>query len=105
MTSAAAVWRPAAGETSKKIGVASEVTALSLKSGTGAATVALHDVTDASQANQNTVKWVLDAAIGGNDNQSFASPIIFTRGIVAVVEQGDGNNLALCVAAKKYSAS
>jgi hypothetical protein len=65
------------------------VTALSLKSGKGAATISIYDASDSTGATPTNLKWVLDAAAAGNDNQPFPSPIIFRKGIFAVCEQCD----------------
>lgn len=105
MTSEPAVWKPSAAEPSKKIGGPNEVTALSLKSGKGASTVSLYDASDSSGAILANLKWVLDAATTGNDNQSFPSPIIFRKGIFAVCEIGLDFDPILCVAVRKYSGS
>lgn len=103
MGSDTAIWKPVDTETSKKIGGPSEVSALSLKGG-GAAYVAIYDATDSAGAIPANLKWILDTAAAGNDNQSFDSPIIFRKGIFAVCEQGINFNPVLCVATQRYAA-
>jgi hypothetical protein len=103
MTSDTAVWKPSATETQKKVSGPNEVTALSLKSGAGPAVISIYDATDVTGVNDTNLKWVLDSAAAGNDNQSFLSPIIFRKGIFAVCEQGPNFNPIFCLAARKYA--
>lgn len=105
ISSDTAVWKPSTGETSKKIGGPNEVTALSLKSGGAAATVSIYDAADQAGATESNLKWVLDAAAPGNDNQSFNSPLIFKKGIFAVCDQGNNFNPILCVSTNRYAAA
>lgn len=105
MTAEPAIWKPTTDEPAKKIGGPNEVTALSLKSGGGSAVISIYDSADSGGATPTNLKWVLDSATTGNDNQSFPDPIIFRKGMYAVCEQGLNFNPILCVAVRKYSGS
>lgn len=100
-----AVWRvPATGLAEAKLAGPCEISGLSLKGGSGAGLISLYDGTDASAKNDTNLKWVLDASISGVDNQPFPLPIVFKKGIYAVCEQGQANNVILCFCATNYLA-
>lgn len=91
------VWR-SAGELFKVMATGTvEVAALSLKSGSGAATCAVYDAADLANATPSTLKWMLDCSNVGQDNQIFATPLLFNKGVVAVLEQGADTSAILCV--------
>ena len=93
------VWEPdLEGVVAKQIASSGrEVTALKLSSGAGAAFISLYD-SNMGAADLTHKRWVLDASTEDNDAQIFTSPIVFKKGIYAVLEQGTGNNPKLCIA-------
>jgi len=102
MGSTSIVWKPAAGETSKLLTSSCEVGILKLAAGGGAAFVSIYDCKEIEGATPNSLKWVLDASTTDVDSQSFPDGLAFSKGVFAVVEQGGGTNLAVCVAARRY---
>lgn len=103
MVSNSGIWQPTTEEVSKKIAGSCEVTALALKAGGGAAVISLYDGNSTQDVTLANKKWVLDASTSDSDNQSFASPIIFKKGVFAVCEQGMNVNPILCIATRKYT--
>ena len=97
------VWKPSAGTPDQKIQGAVEITALKLAAGGGAAVVSIYDSSNLLGCNDNSLRWVLDASTTDVDSQVFCSPLIFTKGVYAICEQGIGFNPILCVAAAKYA--
>lgn len=92
------VWKPTADEPAKKLANGCEITTLKLSSGSGAAFVSFYDGESASDATPANLKWVLDCSSTDNDAQVFSNPLIFTRGVYAVCEQGVGHNPVVCIA-------
>lgn len=91
------IWR-STGETSKVMATGSiEVSALSLKSGSGAATCIIYDASSLADATPTRAKWALDTSQVGQDNQPFPTPLYFKFGLVAVLETGADTNAILCV--------
>jgi|CXWL01.1.fsa_nt_gi hypothetical protein len=103
MASNPGVWRQNTGETSKKLANSCEVTYLKLSCGGGSAVAAVYDAQDSSGAVPANLKWLLDVGQQGNDNCEFDSGLNFTRGVFVVLEQGDGFNPVVCMAAKPTS--
>lgn len=97
-------WKPTGSGDSKKLQGSCEITHLSLKAGNGAAVVYIYDCTDSNGANEDSLKWVLDAATTVPDNEDFSSPIAFKKGVFAVCDQGASPaNPVLCYAARLYA--
>jgi hypothetical protein len=93
------IWKPGATDTTKQIAtVSKEVTAMKLIGSGGSAVVALYDTRN-RETDDNHLRWVLDASTTYNDTQSFPNPLVFEKGIYAVLEQGVGTNPILCMAA------
>lgn len=104
MQSLSAVWKPTSQEPQKKLADSCEISHVSLKGGAGAAVVSLYDGQDASCLNdQGNLKWVSDASAATPDNDDFAHPIVFRKGVFAVCEQGIGSNPIFCYAKAKYT--
>lgn len=80
----------------KKVAGPCEVSHLKLVSG-GAASMAIYDALSAADATPSRLKWVLDCASTTIDDNDFANPIAFQRGVYAVLEQGGGFNPVLCI--------
>jgi hypothetical protein len=99
------VWKPTPTETEKLVQGSCEVSALKLAAGGGAAVVSIYDAKNSIEANENALRWVLDASTTDNDAQSFCAPLVFKKGVYAKCEQGEGQNSILCVAAINYLAN
>lgn len=98
-----AVWKPSTSEVRKQLAGSCEISALSLKSG-GPVAVSFYDGVDQTAETPANLKWVLEVSSVGNDNQNFSLPIIFKKGMWAVVEQGVDQNPIVCFAAANYVA-
>lgn len=96
------VWLPTPTESSKLLQTGCEVTALSLKAGGGPVHVSLYDCKDSNGANPNALRWTLDAAQQDTDSETFASPLIFRKGLFAVCDEGLDFNAQVCYASLKY---
>lgn len=95
-------WKPdqaqGGAETKRQLSASGrEVFKLSLKAGAGAAVVAFYDAQTEGDANPSNQRWVLDASTTSNDNELFANPLRFEKGIFAVLEQGSGFNPVVCI--------
>jgi len=92
------VWNPdVEGSTSKTIASSSiEVTHLKLVASGGSAHVDLYD--NNSSANPTDLVWSMDASTTANDDNDFANPLLFKKGIFAVLTQGSGFNPQLSLA-------
>lgn len=95
-------WKPSSSERAKKLADSCEVTNLSLKSGSGAAAVAIYDGTSDQDAIPANLKWFLDASTQDADNEIFEG-LVFTKGIYAVCEQGYDFSPVVCFAANRYN--
>jgi len=91
------VWRPGVGETEKKVAGPCEVSALKLAASGGAAAIAIYDAATSAQASPSNLKWFLDASTADVDSQVFVSPLVFQKGVYAIVEQGANLNPVLCI--------
>lgn len=97
------IWDPdSEGNTSKVIATSSrEVTAFKLITAeAGSGLVFLYD---SATANATDLRWVMDAAADNADAQVFSSPLVFSKGIYAVLEQGANQRVILSVAVIKYT--
>jgi hypothetical protein len=95
-----AIWRPdSEGSTTKQLVSSSvEVGSFKLTSGSLSAFVSLYDSNQTSgQPNANDLRWALDTSTTGSDAEEFTYPLLFTKGIYAVLEQGSGGNPILCM--------
>ena len=94
----ATVWNPdVEGSTSKTIASSSvEVSHLKLVASGGSAHVDLYD--NNSSANPTDLVWSMDASTTANDDNSFPNPLLFRKGIFAVLTQGSGFNPQLSIA-------
>ena len=92
------VWDPdTEGNTAKVIATSSqEVTALKAVSAKGVA--GLIFLYDSGTANATDLRWVMDIPSGSPDIQTFSYPLVFKKGIYAVMEQGQNQRIILSVA-------
>ena len=92
------VWNPdLEGVTSKKIASSSvEVSHLKLVASGGSAHVDLYN--NATTNNPTDLVWAMDASTTTNDDNDFANPLLFSKGIFAVLTQGAGFNAQLSIA-------
>ena len=92
------VWNPDLGGPTSKIVASSsvEVSHLKLVASGGAAHIDLYN--NATTNNPTDLVWSLDASTTANDDNDFANPLLFSKGIFAVLTQGSGFNPQLCVA-------
>lgn len=94
-----AIWRPdVEGVTAKKLAGPCEVSFLKLIAGGGAAYVELYDTLSTSPSSTEMV-WAMDASTSDDDVDAFPSPLVFKKGMYAVLTQGSGFNPVLCLAA------
>lgn len=96
------VWKPTSETPDKMLQGSSEVTAAKLAAGGGAAVVSLYDAKNLSECNPNSLRWVLDASTTDVDSQTFASALIFKKGVYAICEQGLVFNPMVCLAVAAY---
>jgi hypothetical protein len=101
MKAQSSVWKPTTAEKAKKLQGAVEISSLCLKSG-GSSFVSIYDATTENECNENSLRWVLDAAAATPDNNFFTEPIVFAKGVFAICDQGWDANPHVCVAASKY---
>jgi len=97
-----AVWNPdQEGTVAKKLANSCEITALKLTGNAGAAYISLYDGVEAGDAKPTNLKWAMDSSQQTPDTDIFSSPLVFKRGVYAVLEQGAGSGSVLCLAATR----
>jgi hypothetical protein len=96
--SQSAVWLPdTEGNTSKKLAGSCEVSVLKLIASASAAHVKFYDSASSADNIPNNLKWVLDASTTDVDYQVFVNPLVFKKGVYAVLEQGSGFSPMICI--------
>ena len=94
------VWQPdIEGNTQKKLAGPAEVSCLKLSANAGAAYVFFYDSPDANGCSPTALRWFLDASTQDVDCQVFVNPVIFTKGVFAVLTQGAGLNPVIGITA------
>lgn len=92
------IWNPDLEGTTKQIASsAREISHLKLIASGGSAHVDLYDNRN-GQANPTDLVWALDASTTADDDNDFANPLLFSKGIYAVLTQGAGFNPQFCIA-------
>lgn len=94
------IWNPSGINDVKKLAGPAEVTNLSLKTGGASAFVEFYDSADTNSLSLSDRKWVLDASTSVPDNEKLDG-LIFKKGVVAKLVQGD-NNCYVCIARINY---
>lgn len=89
-------WRPSVDQKEKHLSNPGEISALKLSCGSTSAVVVIYDAKSSADVIPANMKWYLDAAAAGNDNNCFSSPLIFRKGVYAVCEQGWQGNPVVC---------